>query len=202
MLAKWPVAMQRRILREVARQVGARLEFREVEKLRKLLAGGAGREIDLGEGWVARLGPDGLRLEQREAAQQVDFEHPLPVPGEVRVPELGTVIKAFLVAGRENRPGYNPAKALDPKKLAPELIVRNWRAGDRFWPAHTKSEKKLKELLQEKRVPEGERSRWPVAVSAGKIAWVRGLAPGRDFAAGPECSEAVVIEEITAAQDN
>ena len=40
-----------------------------------------------------------------------------------------------------------------------------------------------------------------MAVSRGKIAWIRGLAPGREFAAGPECSEAVMIEEIMAAQD-
>ncbi len=112
------------------------------------------------------------------------------------------VVRAFLVGNRENGPGYNRAQALDPTKLGPELVVRNWRAGDRFWPAHTRSEKKLKELLQEKRVPDGERSRWPVAVSEGKIVWVRGLAPGREFAAGPGCRQAVVIEEIAAPQDN
>ena len=201
-LLSWPLAMQRRILREVGRRAGAHLEFSAVEKVRKLAAGEAGREIELGQGWVARLGTEGLRMERRKPARAADFEHSLPVPGEVRVPELGTVVKAFLVANRENAPGYNRAQALDPKKLAPELTVRNWRAGDRFWPAHTRAEKKLKELLQERRVPDGQRSRWPVAVSRGKIVWVRGMAPGREFAAGPECSEAVVIEEIAAAQDN
>ena len=197
----WPLAMQRRVLREVARQAGARLEFRQVEDIRKLAAGDPGREIELSDGWVGRLGTDGLRIQPATNRRGADFEHALRVPGEVTVPELGTVVKAFLVANRENRPGYNPAKALDPKKLASELTVRNWRPGDRFWPAHTKSEKKVKELLQEKRVPEGERSRWPVAVSQGKIVWVRGLAAGREFAAGPECSEAIVIEEVAAAQD-
>ena len=198
----WPLAMQRRVLREVGRHAGARLEFQEVEKIRKLAGADAGRQIELSDGWVARLGTDGLRLERRTPARMVDFERTLPVPGEVRVPELGTVVKAFLVANRENGPGYNPATAWDLKKLEPELTIRNWRAGDRFWPAHTKSEKKVKELLQEKRVPDGERSRWPVAVSGGKIVWVRGLAAGREFAAGPECREAVVIEEVAAIQDN
>ncbi len=199
---EWPLAMQRRILREVGRQAGARLDFREVEKVRRLAAGEAGRELELGAGWIARLGRDGLRLERRKAEQVADFEHRLPVPGEARVPELGTVVKAFLLAKRENAPGYNPGQALDPKKLAPPLTVRNWRAGDRFWPAHTRSEKKVKELLQEKRVPDGQRSRWPVVVSGSKIVWVRGMAPGREFAAGPESREVVVIEEVAAPQDN
>ena len=198
----WPVAMQRRILREVGRRADVRLEFREVEEVRRLAAGGAGREIDLGQGWVARLGVDGLRLECGSPARGADFEYSLPVPGEVRVPELGTVVKAYLVGNRENRPGYNPGKAWDPEKLAPEVLVRNWRAGDRFWPAHTRTEKKVKDLLQERRVPDGERSRWPVAVCRGKIAWVRGMAPGREFAAGPECGEAIVIEENPAAQEH
>ena len=201
-IREWPVAMQRRILREVGRQVGAHLDFREVEKIRKLAAGDAGRELDLGAGWVARRETDGLRVERRNPGGTGDYEHSLPVPGEVRVPELGTVVKAFLVASRENAPGYNRAQALDPKKLAPPLTVRNWRAGDRFWPAHTRSEKKVKELLQEKHVPDGQRSRWPVAVSRGRIVWVRGMAAGREFAAGPESREVVVIEEVAATQDN
>ncbi len=198
----WSLAVQRRVLREVGRRAGARLEFREVEKIRKLAGAQAGREVELSQGWVARLGRDGLGLEQRKRAQAEDFEYTLTVPGEVPVPQLGTVIKAFLLANRENAPEYNPAQALDRKKLAPELTVRNWRAGDRFWPAHAKSAKKVKELLQAKRVPEGERKGWPVAVSRGTIVWVRGMAPGQEFAAGPECREAVVIEEIASAQDN
>jgi tRNA(Ile)-lysidine synthase len=59
--------------------------------------------------------------------------------------------------------------------LPAQLIVRNWRPGDRFFPAHTKSPKKIKELLQEKHVPQPERRLWPVIVSGDEIIWMRGF---------------------------
>lgn len=200
-LATWPLAMQRRILRAVAEQAGARLEFQEIERVRKLGQGPLGKQVSAGDGWAVRNEADGLHFGRGGPAPAAPFEHCLPVPGEVRVPELGTVIKAYFLPGEAEASGYNPGKAWDPEKLPAELVVRNWRAGDRFRPAHTKSEKKLKELLQERRVPAEERSRWPVAASGERIAWVRGFPPGHDFAAGPDCKTMVVIEEIAPGQE-
>jgi len=77
------------------------------------------------------------------------------------------------------------------------LIVRNWRAGDRFWPAHTKSPKKIKELLQERHVPQPGRRLWPVAVSGEEIVWMRGWpVPARWCAKRDQ--EAVLIRELAA----
>lgn len=53
--------------------------------------------------------------------------------------------------------------------------MRNWRAGDRFWPAHTKAPKKVKELLQEKHASGTPRQLWPVLVSGTEVVWVRGF---------------------------
>ena len=37
-----------------------------------------------------------------------------------------------------------------PERMPKEVVIRNWRAGDRFWPAHTAAEKKVKELLSDR----------------------------------------------------
>ena len=71
--------------------------------------------------------------------------------------------------------GYNPDHMLDPALLQKELTVRNWRAGDRYWPAHSKAPKKIKELLQERKLTGTERKLWPVVVSGQEIVWVRGF---------------------------
>jgi tRNA(Ile)-lysidine synthase len=64
--------------------------------------------------------------------------------------------------------------------MGKELRVRNWRAGDRFWPVHTKAPKKIKELLQELRISGSERKLWPVVVHGAEVVWVRGFpVPGR-----------------------
>jgi tRNA(Ile)-lysidine synthetase-like protein len=76
--------------------------------------------------------------------------------------------------------GYNPDHLVDSTLLGKELRVRNWRAGDRFWPAHTKSPRKIKELLQELRITGVERKLWPVVVQGAEVVWVRGFpVPGR-----------------------
>jgi tRNA(Ile)-lysidine synthetase-like protein len=84
--------------------------------------------------------------------------------------------------------------------LAPQLTLRNWRAGDRFLPAKTRSPRKLKDLLQAGRLGQrlslAERKAWPVLESAGEIVWVRGFACPEKFApVSAKDSDAVLIEE-------
>ena len=89
-----------------------------------------------------------LRLQER----MPDYQYCLPVPGRASVPELGLVIEALRVTPESQIAEYNPQQLLGAELLPRQLIVRNWRPGDRFWPAHTKAPKKVKELLQERQV--------------------------------------------------
>ena len=86
---------------------------------------------------------------------------------------------------------------LRPELLQAELCLRNWRAGDRYWPAHTARPKKVKELLQ--RIPQPERQRWPVVVSGDEIIWMRGFPPPSRLllpAAEAKGVAGVLIEEL------
>jgi tRNA(Ile)-lysidine synthetase-like protein len=98
---------------------------------------------------------------------------------------------------------YNSALLLDRTLLAPELAVRNWRAGDRYFPAHSRSPRKVKELLQAGRlghkIAPGERKLWPVIESAGEIVWLRGFPAPEAFAA--KSGPAVLIEEFEMGPD-
>jgi len=115
--------------------------------------------------------------------------------------ETGTVIDAHLVPAAMVAE-YNPDQLLDEESLPGPLKVRNWRAGDRFWPAHTKSPKKVKELLQERHVAQPDRALWPVIVSGDEIVWARGFEthakyrgkPGHDAVLVAERSGATVVE--------
>jgi len=107
-------------------------------------------------------------------AEPAGYEYPLTVPGSVDVPEINTRFEAVVVSHKQALRG--PLEYwLKPDVAAGTLLVRNWRAGDRFWPAHTKAPKKIKELLAEKHLTGPERQSWPVVVSARELIWVRGL---------------------------
>jgi len=183
-----PIAVQRRMLRGLGEACGITMDFAEVERVLALVRGDVQSSVDLHDGWLAERAYRELRIERRQSSEQRDFEYNLPVPGEVEVPELG---RRFVA---EPCPADSP-DALDASLLGDSLLVRNWRAGDRFWPLYSKSEKKVKELLAQKHVSGRERALWPVATSNGQIAWMSGFPVGKRFAAVPGTASAVRVVE-------
>jgi tRNA(Ile)-lysidine synthase len=197
-----PLAVQRQLFHHVAAMFGITLEFNHVEELtemaryrqrskKAILPGGlmaisTFREIQFS-----------LEPAERNAA---GYACTLPVPGEVAISPLGSTVRARVIT-----PGasgiaevYNPALLLDRALLHSELVVRNWRAGDRYFPAHTKAPRKIKELLQAGRlgrpIAPAERQLWPVVECAGEIVWLRGFPVPEAFAY--RSGDAVLIEEV------
>ena len=174
-----PVAVQRRVVKAIGEQAGTPLEFKHVEEILRFAAeeGPAGRELSLPLAWkIVRHAEELLFVtpDLREEQLPQDYEHELPVPGSAVVPEIGAVVEARRVPAAKLAE-YNPDRLLNTDSLPGPLRVRNWRAGDRFWPAHSKSPKKVKELLQERHVTQLERGLWPVVLSGDEIVWVRGF---------------------------
>jgi tRNA(Ile)-lysidine synthase len=174
-----PIAVQRRLVKAIGENARIPLEFKHVEEILRVAAedGASGKELSLPLGWKLVREPEELVFvtpDLREPLQLRDYEYELSVPGRIIVYEAGSTIEVRLVpAGGEA--GYNPDHLWDAESLPGPLRVRNWRPGDRFWPAHTKSPKKIKELLQERHVAQPERRFWPVVVSGDEIVWVRGF---------------------------
>lgn len=181
LLLAQPLALRRRLVRSAAEAAGLRLEFADVEQIVQLALGRAGECRTLSQGWRALRGPNSLRFERHAQPDPAPagYEYRLPVPGEVAVAELGSVFRVSLVPSAAGGGEYN---ALLPKASLTELVVRNWRAGDRFRPAHTRSPKKVKTLLQERRVASAERRLWPVVLSGPTIVWMRGFSAAQQAA--------------------
>lgn len=195
-----PLAVQRRVLRAMVDQFSARLEYHHVQQLLELIhEKQPGKELLLPGGLVATRSFRELQIQRDDTeASQEGYCYRLAVPGEVEIPELKIKIRAQLVSAGNRVSGYNSA-LLNRALLAPELTVRNWRPGDKFFPAHTRSPRKVKELLQPARlgheVSPAERRVWPVIESAGEIVWMRGFSVPEAFAA--TASQGIVIEETT-----
>ena len=203
-LLQLSVALQRQILIMAASSIAnARLTFEEVEDLRKLAAGEiAGRDLprgvqvrrqQVGNSFFLCFDSPRLAVERPEWN---DYQYALPVPGEVYVPESGEVVRATIVSLDSTRSGYNAATSLDASLVTQPLILRNWRAGDRFRPLHSKNAEKLKRLFQEKKVPQNERARWPVLLHGEDVVWVRGFPVSAEYRVRTGAKSAIVIEVI------
>jgi len=174
-----PIAVQRRLVKAIGEHARIPLEFKHVEEILRFAAeeGKSGKELSLPLGWKVTRRQDELLFltpDLRRPVASNEYEYLLAVPGRTEIREAGLAVETQSIPANAIRE-YNPDQLLDADSLPGPLRVRNWRAGDRFWPAHTKSPKKIKELLQERHVPQLERGQWPVVVTADEIVWVRGF---------------------------
>ncbi|HKS73301.1 MAG TPA: tRNA lysidine(34) synthetase TilS, partial [Terriglobales bacterium] len=188
-LVELPLALRRRVVRAALRNPTVALEFQHVEEILEVAAGSA-KAAALPQGWSAVRVGDRLEMKAGRQPEAVDYEFTLPVPGRVTLPAVGITLEAILLP---QPAGYNPEHCLELSLLTTELKVRNWRAGDRYWPPHTKAPKKVKELLQEHHVTGSAKKLWPVVESGDEIVWVRGFAVPSRF--GARKGEAVLIRE-------
>jgi tRNA(Ile)-lysidine synthase len=198
-LRSLPLATQRQVFHSLAQRMGIALEFKHIQQLTSLMEQQKlGRRLVLPGDLVVNRTARELQFTRFVPDLPRDYCYSLPIPGEIVVPELGFSIRAQLItAGKQKASGYNAATLLDRSLLGSTLIVRNWRAGDRFFPAHSHSPKKVKELLQPARLGHElssvQRKNWPVIESAGQIVWMRGFPVSQLFAGGS--GDAVLIEE-------
>ncbi|MBI2677983.1 MAG: tRNA lysidine(34) synthetase TilS [Candidatus Koribacter versatilis] len=183
-LAALPLALQRRLLQQASEKLGVSPSFQQIEAVREL-AGMRDGTVELPGGVRALRAGGELRLWVGGRDAATGYERPLRVPGETAVPEAGSVIRASKATGH----------AGSLLHINGPLTVRNWRAGDRFYPQHSGGPKKVKELLTTKKVTGPERDLWPVVAAGERIVWLRGWGVAADAVAAAG-SEGVRIEEV------
>jgi tRNA(Ile)-lysidine synthase len=193
-----PLAVQRRVIKVIGENAGIPLEFKHIDEILRFASedGTSGKELSLPLGWKLVRQPEELQFvtpDLRETTPPRDFEYPLTIPGSVDIHETRVRLEGRRIPAPETA-AYNPDELLDADSLTELLRVRNWHAGDRFWPAHTKSPRKIKELLQERHIGQPERIQWPVVVSGDEIVWVRGFPVPAKHRVQPGHDAFIIIE--------
>jgi tRNA(Ile)-lysidine synthase len=197
-----PLAAQRRVIKAIGEEAGIPLEFRHVEEILHFSTeeNSSSKHLSLPHGWKLFQEEDRLLFLAPNPRQQElepsHYEYSLPVPGRVAIPEAGMMVQARWIEPSAGPPEYNREQLLRAELLETELRVRNWRPGDRFWPAHTKAPGKIKELLQKRHIPQAQRRVWPVLVSGEEIVWVRDFPLPEKWQA-QSGERAVLIEELS-----
>ena len=201
-LSEFPPALARRVLRQMVQTARGSLQgltHEHIESLRRFAT-------EAQSGKVQTL-PGGMRARKEFSwlvvgavapeAERGEFSYSVTIPGELAVPELGCSFHFKILTRDAPGKGYNLNKqvCLDPQRLTGEMVLRNWRAGDRFRPVGSQGVRKLKEFFRERKIPEARRKGWPVLVCAGQIVWVRGFPPARGFAATDQLPKVLIVEE-------
>ncbi len=190
-LAALAPALQRRLLRHAAQQLGVALDFAATEAVRSLALGGrAGQRLALPQGLHAERtarelrfslvpgrvakgndgaakGNDGAAKGKSATDQQ---QYSGPIPGVLDAPGFGVRLRIERIPTKvteDEHAGHN---------ITPQTAtLRNWRPGDRVRLRHSGGLRKVKEVLERKHVTGTERAIWPVLVAGGQIVWMRGV---------------------------
>lgn len=179
-LAALPVALQRRLLRYAAGQLGAAPDFAATESMRTLALGGrASQKLEMAQGLRAERTHRELHLSVgpiREAGMPGtgrDPAEPPPeyagtIPGEIDAPAFGLQLSINLSVNGVAGEGQGGARGQ-------RATLRNWRPGDRVTLRYSNGPRKVKEVLERLRVTGTSRSLWPVLELGGRIVWMRGV---------------------------
>jgi tRNA(Ile)-lysidine synthase len=196
-----PVAVARMVLKQAMEEVAGGKPV----SLRHVLAG-----LEIFRAKTGAIDAPGQRLEregsdvvlrgrpERDSGRHVApaFSYPLPVPGEVEVPEANCSVSASTANAAEDsirsRAG-DLTQMVAVERCAGPLLVRNRRAGDWFRPPGLGGRKKLQDFFVDRKVPRDRRDAIPLVVDErDRIVWVAGHSADAEFLV-QDPAQAVII---------
>ena len=181
-----PVAVQRQALQQQLLARGLVSDFDLVEQLRAApgvfvsvspalsVARDAAGALVCREQVTEQFNPDELKLNVSGKSGRVTF-------AGLEFRWLG---KKF--SGRRG-PAASQTEVFDAGQVGDDIILRHWRAGDRFQPIGQKSAAKLQDLFVNAKIPAARRRTLVLATTAaGQIFWVQGLRMSEPFKLTPQ----------------
>ncbi len=117
------------------------------------------------------------RIEVRpRESRAAPVSYTVSLPGEIELHELGlrmrisrVGVEPWMFEGRPDRAAFDLPAGISTAE------VRTRRPGDRIRPLGSAGERKLKQLLIDRKVPRERRSRLPLLLAGGRIVWVPGV---------------------------
>jgi tRNA(Ile)-lysidine synthase len=200
-LAGAPLAVQRRLIRDgLRRWQGSLKRFSalHIDRLIGLLSAEAeGKQLCLPNRVGAKREPQCLRFALRQGrgglspGRPPGFAYEIPLqtddanPYILEIPEAGCRLLFSLQKDR-HQAADDAADAdtawFDADRLAFPLTIRNFIPGDRMIPWGMQGHQKIKKIFTDRKIPQGQRGRIPLLVSAGTIVWVAGVRRGASAA--------------------
>ncbi len=179
-----PLALRRKILQQQLIDAGVVADFELVEQLRKSTE----KFVSVGaEFSVARDVAGKVKLRRELPVETFKTNQcKLKLSGRAGQTEFGGGKFNWAVKKSDDSRGRSPHQRriefFDADKIGGEIVLRHWRAGDRFQPIGLKSSAKLQDLFVNAKISAARRRSLVLAETvAGEIFWVEGLRIGEQF---------------------
>jgi tRNA(Ile)-lysidine synthase len=207
-----PAALRGRMVRQLVNRCKVRAGELSSAHVRNVLEfalrGENGKRLQLPGGVEVRRDRHTLEFRSATAAGETEssaivYEHAIALTdrgAKVALPLLNCAFRFRMIDWLGERGETSKKRwAMDCARLAQgtsgQLLLRNWRAGDRLQPAGRSRVYKLKRLMNAQGVSRWDRNGWPVLASDGAVLWSRGFGVAAKFAATRDTRTALVIDE-------
>ena len=194
-----PLAVQRKVLHQQLTGLGLPPDFETVERLREspgkwvsassglAVARNAAGEVCRRENPANEFNPAELNLKLQGRAGRVEFGG-RKFRWQIRLQKEFQLPPKQLAGGPPAPPEF-----FDADKIGDTIVLRHWRAGDRFQPIGRKTAAKLQDLFVNAKFPRARRRDLILAATAaGEILWVEGLRISENFKLAPDTKRRLV----------
>jgi tRNA(Ile)-lysidine synthase len=176
-----PTAIQRRILQSQLTKLNLPLDFDLIEKLRQ----SPNQVVSVGRNLsVARKNSGEIELRTKSKPEFKTNAVRVNLKAGKRAEFSGEIFQwQFSVAKNSPLPKRQVAREFfDADKIGGEIILRHWRAGDRFQPIGLSSPVKLQDLFTNAKIPPTQRRNLILGETiGGEIFWAEGLRISEKF---------------------
>ena len=194
-----PVPIRLRSLRQAIEGVQGnlrRVHLAHIWAIHSFLDGAApNKTLRLPQGLTVTRAYGGLHF-SRSQEDPLPFEHLIPGPGYVEIPEIGRAIRLEMQA-RKRKVLYEESPnvaILDFDPLDFPLTLRSFRPGDRIQPLGMEGEKKVKDLFIDCKIPALQRKRVPLLFGGDRLLWVAGVRLDHRARVRPETRRVLRVE--------
>jgi tRNA(Ile)-lysidine synthase len=176
-----PPALMNRVFRQAILRIGEnlrQLDRRHYAALKELLLSEKPQTaISLPRRLFARRSYENVIISSGKGREHMNFFHSFAGAGSYKIPELGLRVCLEEMDRHDVKlmPPSLWTAIFDLDRVDFPLIMRNFRAGDRFVPLGMSGRKKLKDLFIDLKIPSELRWKIPLLISAERLMWICGV---------------------------
>jgi len=177
-LKQLPEAVLYRVLYSwIYERTGISVSYRQLYSLVNIIKKSQGFKVfNLKGKYILTKNYKTVEIKRYNKSDKKDYLYKIKVGEEVIIPEAGVKITSFQADEKISRENIFNDKNLVCFDIPEEdsFEIRNRRIGDRFLPFGRRSEKKLKDVMIDLKIPKDMRDTIPLLVYRDKILWIVG----------------------------
>lgn len=192
-LKKFSYCLKSRLIIEIVKESMNKIpEKKHVDLICKIVDYGGTLSLSKNKFLVCKNGL--LEIVENKSKNSVQWEYTLKNVNNLTETKTNIIIKTIPFSEYKNlleKP--EKSNVIDSKKLPPECIIRNRRAGDKFTLPFRKVTKTVKKLMNEFKIPEKSRNKLAIIACGKEVVWIDGIGVSEKYRVDKHTEEVAII---------